>query len=139
MRIAAILLITILLVSCAWSGVRVHPEQLRAFKQGETTLADVIAKLGKPTTVINHLDGTTTIQYIYTIKHTKPESLIPYIGPIVGGARIHTRMVTLVFDKDGRLTDYSSSESDTGASTGFPVGSDDQRKTAQQPTAGELS
>ena len=138
MRITAMLLTGILLVACASSGVLVNPAQLKAFKKGETTVAEVIAKLGKPTTMITQMDGTTTIQYIHTITETKPESLIPYIGPFFGGAHtIHTKMTTLVFDKDGKLADYSTSQSVTGARPGFPAGSENQKKTDQPPAAGE--
>ena len=138
MRTAAVLLIGILLVACASSGVLVNPAQLKAFKKGETTVAEVTAKLGKPTTMSTQMDGTTTIQYIHTITETKPESLIPYIGPFFGGANtIHTKMTTLVFDKDGKLADYSTSQSVTGARPGFPAGSEIQKKTDQPPAAGE--
>jgi hypothetical protein len=138
MRIAAMVSIGFLLVACASSGVLVNQAQLRAFKKGETTVAEVTAKLGKPTTMITQMDGTTTIQYIHTITETKPESLIPYIGPFFGGAHtIHTKMTTLVFDKDGKLADYSTSQSVTGARPELPAGPDNQKKAEQPAAAGE--
>jgi len=139
MRIHYLVLATALLLSgCASTGVQVKQNQLESFKQGETTQQAVIAALGKPTTQMRNSDGTSTLLYTYSEYRTRPQTFIPYLGMLVGGADSRSSNVSLTFDSAGKLLHYSTSESETGSGIGFAAGDvqgvpDQPRKPGDTP------
>lgn len=116
---------------CMAAGVQVKPEQLKSFKIGETTQRDVVAKLGNPTARSLTADGSEMLIYNYTAYQAWPESFIPLIGPLVGGADVQTSMVWFQFGPDGKLTNYSAQNSATGSGTNFAAPS--TPRTPTQP------
>ncbi len=51
----------------------------------------------------------------------KPESFIPYVGPLVGGTRMQQQATTVVFGPNGVVKDFTNSENST--ETGTNLGS----------------
>jgi outer membrane protein assembly factor BamE (lipoprotein component of BamABCDE complex) len=110
------------LTGCATVGKEVTPDQLTDFKPGTTTVADVVSKLGAPTSSSATSNGYQTLMYIYAHAQARPASFIPIIGPLVGGTDSHSSSVIFMFGADGRLIRYMASQSQLGASTGLAAG-----------------
>lgn len=111
-----------LLAGCASSGVRVTEAQTSGFVKGETSKSDVLNALGKPTSQLRMSDGTSTLIYSYSEISTRPATFIPYIGLFVGGADTRSNSVILKFDKNDKLLEYASSDSEMGTGMGFSSG-----------------
>lgn len=93
-------------------------------------MSAVVSMFGQPTTRSVSSDGSITITYAYAHTQVRPETFIPYIGAFIGGADTRSNSATLRFGADGKLIDYSSSNSEMGAGIGFAAGST-QPRTAQ--------
>ena len=126
------LLITCMLmfVACTSVGVKVDPAKMADFKKGQTTYGEVVEALGQPTQTMVSDNGEKTIQYAYLSTQARPESFIPYVGLVVGGADTETSMVSMTFDRKGILRSYSSSQGGIGGGSGFEAYSQ-PRKSAQ--------
>jgi len=120
------------LAACASTGVQVTEQQTQSFKVGTSTYADVVAKLGNPTTTNLSSDGTRTAVYSYSAFQQRPENFIPYIGPLIAGADMKSSEVTFTFDKKGVLTSTSSSQSQQGAGQNLSAGTPITRSAPQQ-------
>ena len=118
---------------CASAGIQVKPEQLTSLRPGITTVGDVISRFGSPTGRAISSDGSTTLTYVYSHTQVRPETFIPYVGAFVGGADTQSNAVSLKFGPDGKLLEYSSSDSTIGAGVGFAAGNP-QSRTAQPTT-----
>jgi outer membrane protein assembly factor BamE (lipoprotein component of BamABCDE complex) len=119
---AAITLMGVSLCGCVSAGVQVQPEKLQAMKVGETTYQEVVARLGTPTANVISSNGQRVIVYSFVHSQARPESFIPIVGPLVGGADATANSVTFIFGPDGKLMSYSSSDANVGASTGAAAG-----------------
>jgi hypothetical protein len=102
-RIVRIVL-CITLAACISAGVDVKPEQLSKFKQDVTTLEEVVTELGSPTAQTALRDGSTVLIYSFVTSRPRPESFIPFIGPLFGGADTQSSTVVFEFDENGILT-----------------------------------
>jgi outer membrane protein assembly factor BamE (lipoprotein component of BamABCDE complex) len=111
-----------LLSACAASGVQVKEEQLQQFQTGKTTYQEVTSALGAPNFNMINADGTRTIMYTYAEAQVRPETFIPYIGPFVGGTDMRTNNVTLMFDQNGVLQNFTAAEGQTGTGMGIASG-----------------
>jgi outer membrane protein assembly factor BamE (lipoprotein component of BamABCDE complex) len=120
--IAVCALFTFALAACTSTGVQVDEKALTNFQKGKTSVGDVIAQLGQPTTNMLMDNGQRIIMYTYAQSQARPETFIPLIGPLVGGADVRTSNVMLTFDRNGLLQSYSSSQSQFGSGTGLASG-----------------
>lgn len=107
------------LSACVSAGVRVDQSKMAEFRKGRTTYPEVIEQLGQPTQTTLQDNGTKTITYLYYSAQSRPESFIPYVGAFVGGVDAENTMVTLTFDKNGILRNYTSSHGNSGMGRGF--------------------
>jgi|JI10StandDraft_1071094.scaffolds.fasta_scaffold311426_3 outer membrane protein assembly factor BamE (lipoprotein component of BamABCDE complex) len=130
-RVVAIAL-PLLLTGCMAAGVQVKAEQLQGFKKGETTKQDVLSKLGNPTARSITADGSEILIYNYAAYQARPESFIPLIGPLVGGADVQTSMVWFQFGSDGKLTNYTAQNSAVGSGSNLAAPS--TPRTPAQPS-----
>lgn len=110
------------LVGCAATGVKISDDQLASLHKGETTLAQVLASFGPPTSKIKAADGTTTLQYVYAEHKVRAASFVPVVGLFAGGADIRTSVASLRFNPDGTLLDVTSAESQYGTGIGASAG-----------------
>jgi outer membrane protein assembly factor BamE (lipoprotein component of BamABCDE complex) len=134
-RLAAAGIALAFLAACGASGVQVRPDQLTSFKKGETTKADVIAKLGNPTSQTITSDGATMLFYNYAAYQARPASFIPIVGPLVGGADVQTSAVMFQFGPDGRMINYTANNSTIGSATN--LASPSTPTTPNQPAAAQ--
>jgi outer membrane protein assembly factor BamE (lipoprotein component of BamABCDE complex) len=131
MKRALIALYLLALTGCAASGKQVKEEQISGFKEGQTTINEVVAALGQPNHNMMLGDGSRVITYAYARVTTRPETFIPFAGAFVGGADMQTNSVTLSFDKNGVLKTKSASSGQSGTGMGVMSG------VSQQPVADE--
>lgn len=126
----AILISAAILAGCATSGVQVGSEQTAAFKQGITTEADVVQKLGRPNNVLTSSDGGKTLTYSYANVQIRPSTFIPIVGLFAGGSDVRSSATSFVFDKSGKLVSHNTVSNEYGTSTGLtsgaPMASTDQ-------------
>src|SRR5882757_4441545 len=76
----------VVLAGCVAGGVKVEERQLASFQKGQTTYAQVVGRLGAPTSSTLMPDGRRMIIYTYVQTQARPESFIPIVGAFVGGA-----------------------------------------------------
>ena len=107
----------VVLTACASSGVRVSPDAAAAFKTGEATEADIVAKLGRPTGVFI-ANGVRMIQYAGMQYQTRAATFIPVFGLFAGGSDMQISQVLFQFDEHGKLAKTTASEHNTGTRTG---------------------
>ena len=123
MSVKALLCILIIsLTSCMSMGRKVDQNQLSGFVKGKTTYDEVIRQLGKPTQSMIHSNGTRTLMYVYSQHQMNAANFIPYVGMFVGGSQSENTSVTLNFDQDLVLVNYSASEGGTNMGTGIISG-----------------
>jgi outer membrane protein assembly factor BamE (lipoprotein component of BamABCDE complex) len=121
------------LCACAASGVQVKEEQLKEFQAGKTTMSEVVAKLGQPTTNMMGPDGSRTLVYSYAQVQTPPETFIPIVGAFAGGADVKSNAVVLAFTPDGILKTTTSSSTRVGSGTGLASGTGAPERVPDQP------
>lgn len=109
------------LLGCMSAGVEVKPEQMSSFRQGVTTLQEVIAQLGPASVQTTLGDGSTLLVYSYVTSRPHPESFIPFIGVLLGGADTRSSAVVFQFDEHGVLksANTTTSDVDTGLGRGM--------------------
>ena len=112
----------ITLAGCMASGVNVTEDQAKQFETGKATLEEVVAKLGRPTYNVVNYDGTRALVYGYAAVQARPESFIPFVGPLVGGADVRSNAVTFIFGPDDKLQKWAASSSETGTGMGAASG-----------------
>jgi outer membrane protein assembly factor BamE (lipoprotein component of BamABCDE complex) len=106
------------LAGCMSTGVEVRPDQTADFRNGVTTRADVLARLGAPTTQATLPDGSTMLVYAFSAAQARPASFIPIVGAFAGGADARSSMASFQFAPDGVLKSSSSSSSQSGSQLG---------------------
>lgn len=131
MKLPCVVLVASLLAGCGSTGVRVTEQNLEAFKVGETTEAEVISQLGKPTMRTRLPDGAVMVVYSYAEYSTRPATFIPFVGPFVGGADVTSDAVTLMFGANGKLTQTSTSSTAYGTGRGPSSTAPAQVETSQ--------
>jgi hypothetical protein len=114
---SAVLFGAILLASCATSGRQISEAEIKSFTVGKSTMSDVEARLGPPTTTLTADDGTQTLSYVYAHSQARPESFIPIAGAFVGGVDSQSSSVSFNF-KNGILTSRNQTQSNSGVTSG---------------------
>jgi hypothetical protein len=119
-RVVVGLLCGALLAGCMSTGVEVRSEQMSSFRPGVTTFQNVTATLG-PASVQTALDdGSTLLVYMFVTSRPRPESFLPFIGSLVGGADTRSSATVFLFDVHGILKSASTTTSNVG--TGLSAG-----------------
>lgn len=78
---------------------------------GKTSMAEVMAKMGKPNSVNTSSSGTM-LMYMNTKAHIKGTSFIPVVSLFAGGIKTHYRISTFTFGADGLLREFSINNGD---------------------------
>ena len=87
---------------------------MATFKRGVTTLQQVTATLG-PASVQTALDdGSMLLVYTFVASRPHPESYIPFIGSLVGGADTRSSAAVFLFDAHGVLKSANTTTSNVG-------------------------
>jgi len=122
MRYLSVLIVCVALSACMSSGTKVTQETVSRFVIGKTTYAEVVQQLGKPNQSTLNSDGVRTIVYTYAQSQASGVSYIPYINLFVRGTESENTTVTLNFDKNSVLTDYTAIEGAMETETGVTSG-----------------
>lgn len=122
MKRVLVLAIALMLTACAASGVHVDESQVTEFKKGQTSYDEVVSQLGSPTQKTIDSSGNVEISYIYSEYQTRPESFIPYVGGLVGGADTRINTALFKFNSSGVLQDYTFSETAIGTGMNLSAG-----------------
>jgi hypothetical protein len=112
---ACALACAVLLAACVNSGPRVNPAQVSRFEPGRTTCDQIIATLGPPSATVWTSDGIRAINYTHVEAAARPETFIPIIGPLVGGADARSASYTFRCDQNGMLASAMASGAQTSA------------------------
>ena len=122
-KIFVALVFSVALAACAAHGREISQAQLGQLKKGETTVEQAVYILGRPSGRTMLYDGSTMLTYVYIRAQARPETFIPLIGPLVGGADSYYTTASLTFGPDGVLKQYMSSEGGSGSGLGMASGS----------------
>jgi len=113
--------IALALVGCVSTGTQVKDSALTQFHNGVTTEADIVKALG-PAQSVTTVNGRRFVSYIGVHAQAKASTFIPIVGAFVGGASSQASSVTFRFGQDGKLIDYSSTQSNVGSVSGLAAG-----------------
>jgi hypothetical protein len=120
MKAVLIVLAALSLLACASSKpVLSQPPANTYFEVGKTTYSDVIKVLGEPNDSTRHTDGSLSVHYFRSQSLVKTECVTPY-GKFRGGSEVMSDMLSMIFDKAGRLNHYSAISGKTLTGTGTP-------------------
>src|SRR2546421_8370438 len=103
-------------------GTKVDQEKMAQFVKGKTTYGEVIQQLGKPTQSTINSDGSRMAVYTYVQSQMRAANFIPIVGALTGGTDTEKTSVTLNFDKDSVLTNYSATQSSSSIGNGLTNG-----------------
>lgn len=102
---AALLALIVLLAACATTGQTFDSSVVQGFKTGQTTQADVRAKLGEPQIKTSGEDGPGSSTWTYA-SGTTPLVAVPFAHP-----KTKEHSVALTFDARGVLQHVDERES----------------------------
>ncbi|SFN90574.1 Outer membrane protein assembly factor BamE, lipoprotein component of the BamABCDE complex [Formivibrio citricus] len=88
------------------SGVKVEEGDTAFIQKGKTTKAQVLAKLGEPTSRAKDSTGKETLRWDHTQTKVDPKSYIPVAGFFIGGGKSENKSLAVIFDKRGIVQDY---------------------------------
>ena len=115
-----------LLVGCATVGSNYDSNKVSQIIEGKTTKAEVIRLLGEPTMTGNSTGGlsgdgqfSSYAVFSYGRSTARPETFIPVVGVLVGGADSETKSLTVFFDENDVVTSTTSSEMKSSVNTGL--------------------
>src|SRR5579859_2878429 len=114
--------IELLLAGCVSSGTQVKDTALTQFQKGVTTEADVVKALGPPQSTTTLGDGRRLVIYSGMHGQVKGATFIPVVGLFAGGATVHQSTVVFTFGQDGKLVEYSSTQSNADSTSGVAAG-----------------
>jgi len=117
MKIAITVLAVAILGGCAASGTQVSEAAALQFKEGQATEAQIISKLGKPTSVTIS-NGMKFISYSGMQYQVKGATFIPIVGAFAGGADYTTTMAMYQIDTKGVLEKVTYMTSGSGSRNG---------------------
>ena len=131
MKLALALVVSLFIAGCASSGTQVSQNAAMQFKEGITTEAQIVSKLGPPTGVTISSGGIKTITYTGAQAQVKAASFIPIVGLFAGGSDVVVTTAAYQLGTDGILqkVDYSTANTSTG------MGSAPAAMNASTPTA----
>ena len=129
-KLASTLLTVAILTGCASSGTQVSQQAATQFKEGESTEAQIIAKLGPPTST-TIMGGFKTISYSGMQYQVKGATFIPIIGAFAGGSDYTMSIASYQIGSDGILKKFSYTTSGSGSRSGVTAA--DMKAT--EPTA----
>jgi hypothetical protein len=83
-------------------------DQVAGLRICATTVADVLARFGRPTTLEKSADGGEVLTYSMTHARTKAVSFVPVVGMFAGGSVSESTRHRFEFEPDGKLTSASA-------------------------------
>jgi hypothetical protein len=100
-KTAVAVLLALALSGCTWFGPENTERAILQFEKGVTTESEVAARLGQPNVTTWMPDGTVVDVYTF----------VPAAGSPKRGTTARSRVMTIIFDRAGKLLSYSSTGS----------------------------
>ena len=115
MRTAIAMVMVLSLLGCSTHrqfGYLVDQDSLAGFKPGITTMEEVRAKFGRPSSVTTSSTGTMlSYSYVATDLHYVP---VPFVFAHTIDHKMTTQTTVVAFDTAGKFLSYSASQTDGG-------------------------
>ncbi|HZZ32389.1 MAG TPA: hypothetical protein VFE10_10385 [Phenylobacterium sp.] len=105
------------LMTASAATAAITDEQIAGLKVGEATYSDVVAQLGRPSSVETSSDGSKTVTYSVSKTHLKAATFVPIVGLFAGGAKADTATDRFEFGADGVLAKVSTSTTHVNCGT----------------------
>jgi hypothetical protein len=113
----------LVLTACtSTTGKTISEERLATMKGDRASVQEVIAQLGQPTSTYLMPTGERILTFSQSSVYMDPKAAIPIVGLFANNSGYSTNSVSLNFDKDGRLTSYSTQDMNFGGGTKFQAG-----------------
>lgn len=109
----------LLLAGCMSSGTEISDEEIGQFVKGRTTEAEVISRLGEPSSRDRSSNGERVDMYVYSKVAADAHSFVPIVGGLFASSETQTQIVRFVFSKSGVLLDWTVSDSHTKMKNGL--------------------
>jgi len=106
-------------IGCASYGNKINAGYVDKIEKGKTTEKEIVANLGNPMSVSITPEGHKFLMYMYTYAQTKASSFIPFVGAFTGGADTSTQMLQIWLDKNGIVTNFAFTNSQSEMNTGI--------------------
>lgn len=130
MRKLTVVAITAILTACASSGTQISQSKATSFTEGVSTEAEIVAALGKPTSVMI-MGDMKYLSYSGFQYKTKAATFIPVVGLFAGGADVASTTASYSIDKAGILRKITYISSGTSSQNGYnPANMDEQKPKA---------
>ena len=110
MKKGPLAVLILLLSGCASTGAKIDTAQLNEIRKGQTTVAEIIRKFGRPNLLSKNWDGTQTVAYANTEGQSDSGTLLPIMGAVVAGASSGVDSVIFYFNTNGVLTNYKTTQ-----------------------------
>ena len=106
MRLCLSALLTLGLVACAADASKIEETTVNDMRQGQTTLAQVVGRFGRPSILSHNIDGTQTAAYVHGDPQSGSPAVIPLIAALAGKSSANVDSIIFSFDAAGILSDY---------------------------------
>lgn len=110
MKLCIPAVLTLLLLGCVSSQVKIDASQLAELQKGKTTVNDVINRFGRPTVLSRNMDGTQTAAYMQAEGRSDASGFVPLMTSIMTDRESSVASVTFYFDGNGVLTSYRNTQ-----------------------------
>ncbi|MEO8629361.1 MAG: hypothetical protein ABI612_14855 [Betaproteobacteria bacterium] len=112
MKKLLVLAVLLFCSACTTAGITyVKRSEVKTFKVGETTIEDVLNRLGPPTYSAATAAGQRTLSYGFANAQARPSILDAAAGAAASTSDRAPSAVTFVFGADRKLKNYSASGS----------------------------
>lgn len=118
-RFATALSVALALSACASSGSKISDDALARIHKGTSTATDVVAALGQPQSDTRSSDGSRSLTYVHSSYQMRPESFIPIVGTLAGGADAKSQSVVIRIGQDGKVADITATNSNHAVNSGL--------------------
>jgi hypothetical protein len=125
------------LTGCAAKGTPIDVAGLSELRRGETTLAEVVQRYGRPNFLSKNWDGTQTAAYARSDERGDAATLLPLVAGVVAGS--DTGGVIFYFDARSVLVNYKTrmAGGETARATAATTGSGQSEPKTATPVAAE--
>ena len=110
MKLYLLAALTLALIGCASSGPKFDAPRLTEVRNGETTIADMITRYGRPSVLSKNMDGTQTAAYMYVAGRSDAGSFVSLMGALAGNADANVDSAIFYFDSKGVLSGYKTTQ-----------------------------
>jgi hypothetical protein len=110
MRLHLLAALSLMLIGCASSGPKIDEARLTEVRKGETTIADVVSRFGRPSILSKNMNGTQTAVYMHAGGRSDAAAFVPLMAALVGNADANVDSVIFYFDVKGVLSDYKTTQ-----------------------------